>query len=327
MPLFIISKGLSMENKESNNDDNVEKCFICHGDFKYFLTHFDSYLKTSNKKYDIYKCVKCGLLKILPAPTLEEIKTFYPNKYYSFNSTANSIFLEKIKDEILGIHYKTKRKSLLMRFLAYLFINSIRAVPLYYPKYNGKFLDIGCGDGYWLDKIERYGWDCTGVEFIGKDNKKIRIGNFSEMNFNEKYEFIRMSHVLEHVVDPEKYLLKIKNLLDDRGECHISIPNTASVYCKIFKKYWFSLDIPRHLHDFSCHNFRIMAEKCGLKIKRIKYTSRGSFGSCIMNFFNILFNKNITDRFYIFVAASVLIDKLFDMLRLGDSITVIIENK
>jgi SAM-dependent methyltransferase len=316
-----------MENKKYKKDDNAKKCFICNGNFEYFLTHFDSYLKTSNKKYDIYKCVKCGLLKILPEPILEEIKTFYPKEYYSFNSTANSIFLERIKDEILRVHYKTKIKSLPMRLLAYIFINSIRAVPLDYPKHNGKFLDIGCGDGYWLDKLEKYDWDCTGVEFIGKDNKKIRIGNFLEMDFKEKYEFIRMSHVLEHVVNPEKYLLKIKSLLDDRGECHISLPNTDSACCKIFGRYWFGLDIPRHIQNFSYKNLKVAIEKNGLKVKRVKYNSRGSFGSCIMNFFNILFNKNITDRFYIFTAVSVLIDKFFDMIRLGDSITVIIENK
>lgn len=316
-----------MENKKFENKAVDNKCFICGGDFGYFLTHYDSYLKTSNKKYDIYKCVNCGLLKILPEPTLEEIGTFYPKEYYSYNSAANPNLLEKIKEEILRIHYKIKRKSLPMRLLAYFFINSIRAVPLYYPKYNGKFLDIGCGDGYWLGKLEKYSWDCAGVEFMGQEKGKIRIGNFSEMDFEEKYEFIRMSHVLEHVVDPEKYLLKIKSLLGDGGECHITIPNTGSVCCKLFGRYWFGLDVPRHLHGFSCKNIKVMLEKNGLKVKRVIYNSRGSFGGCIMNFFNICFKKKIIDRFYIFTAASVLIDKIFDLLGAGDIITIIIEKK
>lgn len=316
-----------MENREFKDKDFNKKCFICLGSLKYYLTHYDSFLKTSNKKYDVYKCENCGLLKIIPEPSLEEIKTFYPKGYYSFNSETNSKFLENLKDEILNIHYKTKMKSLPIHLLAYIFINSMNALPLNYPKYNGKFLDIGCGDGYWLDKLEKYGWDCTGVDFIGKGNIKIRIGNFLEMDFKEKYEFIRMSHVLEHVVDPEKYLFKIKRLLDNKGEAHISLPNTNSVCCKIFGRYWSGLEVPRHIHNFNFKNLKILIERNGLKIKMVKYNSRESFSTSMLNFFNIFFNRNIADRFHIFMAITILIDKFFDILELGSYITFIVENE
>lgn len=317
-----------MENRRFNDDLSIDqKCFICQGDFEFFLTHHDSYLKTSDKRYNIYRCVNCGLLKFFPEPTVDEIKTFYPENYYSYNSTANTVILEKLKDEILRIRYKIKMKSLPMRLLAHFFVHSIKAVPLDYPKHNGKFLDIGCGDGYWLDKLDKYGWDCTGVEFMGKDGNKILIGDFSKMDFDEKFEFIRLSHVIEHVVNPDKYLLKIKSLLDKGGECHISLPNTGSIYFKIFGRYWFALDIPRHLQSFNYENFKLLLKKCGLKVKRVDYSSRGSFGSCLLNFFNIFFNLNLTDRYFICLAASVTIDKFFDILKSGDSMTIIIENE
>lgn len=314
-----------MGNKKFNNKHLSEKCFICDNNFRYLFTHFDSYLKTSNKKFDIYKCTNCGLLKIFPEPTSQEIQNFYPREYYSFNSANNSKLLEKIKYEILGIHYKVKRKSLSMRLLAHIFINSIHAVPLYYPKYNAKFLDIGCGDGYWIDMLEKYGWNCTGVELIGQEHDKIRIGNFLEMNFDEKYEFIRMSHVLEHVLNSEEYLFKIKSLLCDGGECHISLPNTNSACFKIFGKYWFALDVPRHLHGFNNKNLKIMMRRAGLKIKSTCYNSRGGFGDGIRNFLNIQFGWHITDRFFIFTILSLMVDKIFDFLKLGDSITIIVE--
>ena len=207
------------------------KCFICGDSFTYLLTHYDSLYRTSDKEYEVYKCAGCGLFKIIPEPTSAELTAFYPDEYYSFNTVAGSrgvttLIVERVKQEVLDLHYGGEGKSAALRPLAhlarnYMARNSLAGIPLRRPRHNGRFLDIGCGDGYWVRKLGQYGWDCTGVDFVGEENENIRIGDFLDMDFSGRFEYIRLSHVLEHVPDPEKYLARIRSILSREGECYI----------------------------------------------------------------------------------------------------------
>ncbi|RKZ58337.1 MAG: hypothetical protein DRQ99_25605 [Candidatus Parabeggiatoa sp. nov. 3] len=321
-----MNKLQSVTLKQQNNI-LPEKCFICGSHYQYLLTHYDTYYKTSAKEYDVYQCEKCRLLKIFPEPTLDEIKTFYPKDYYSYGSVSPYSFFEKLKDEILNLHYKKKPASFLFRIFAYLFKNALGAIPLTYPKQGGKFLDIGCGDGYWIKKCQQYGWDGIGVEFVGQKEAQIIIGDFLNIDIKDQFEFIRISHVLEHVLHPESYLRKIASLLEEKGECHIGVPNTNSLYFKWFGRYWFPLDVPRHLHGFNDENLRLLAEKNGLKVQEIKYTNNGLSGS-IVNFLNIKFNLKITDSLHLLALLFLPFDIIVKFLTSSsDNITLIVSKK
>jgi len=148
-----------------------------------------------------------------------------------------------------------------------------------------------------------------------------------DIDFKHKYEFIRISSVLEHVLHPEKFLNKISSLLEENGECQISIPNTNSIYFKLFGKCWTALDVPRHLHGFSDGNIKLLAEKQGLKVEKMEYAARGSFSGILRNSVKIKLGLRIPDPFNIFALLFLPVDIIANWLKLSDSINVTVVKK
>ena len=66
----------------------IEKCNICGCDLEYYLDGYDFLYKTTQKKFDVYKCTNCALEQIMPLPNNNEIIHFYPNNYYSYNQIS-----------------------------------------------------------------------------------------------------------------------------------------------------------------------------------------------------------------------------------------------
>ena len=94
--------------------------------------------------------------------------------------------------------------------------------------------------GYFLEYLNRYyGCNCNGLEiesFNLSNKKKKNITIFNENlfkfsskaeNFN-KYDFIILSHTLEHFENPLSVVDSIKKLLKKNGFCYIVVPNFKS---------------------------------------------------------------------------------------------------
>lgn len=106
---------------------------------------------------------------------------------------------------------------------------------------SSKVLDIGCASGYMGEYLSKEkNCDVFGIEpnfksfEIAKDkgykiilNKNIEEALKGEELKNEKFDYIILADVLEHVVSPEKVLDGIKRFLKDDGRIIISLPNVA----------------------------------------------------------------------------------------------------
>jgi SAM-dependent methyltransferase len=267
------------------------KCPICSGDFSYFTSFHDALFGVVKGEFDLYRCGSCKYIKILPEPVLNEIKSFYPEYYYSHQDTESSEesrsfaykFYGKLQDAILDRWYKRKpRVGFFLSKISWLFKNSLLCVPLEKSKGGGLFLDIGSGSGYWVEKLSKYGWDCKGIDIIGKESENNIIGDFLQVPFEKKFEYIRIHGVIEHVIDPEKYIERVSELLEKNGEFHISTPNSNSLSFKIFKKYWVGLEVPRHIQVFNDQNLTQLLKKHGLEvIKTTSELSSGGFIACM----------------------------------------------
>jgi SAM-dependent methyltransferase len=92
-------------------------------------------------------------------------------------------------------------------------------------------LDIGSGEGKHSDILESKGKKVTSIDF-GKsvyfekrtDNHTCIFGDYYNYNFDEKFDVIWASHVLEHQPNPNLFLKKIHSDLKEGGVLAITVP-------------------------------------------------------------------------------------------------------
>ncbi|OGI33469.1 MAG: hypothetical protein A2420_04085 [Candidatus Moranbacteria bacterium RIFOXYC1_FULL_44_13] len=262
-----------------------EECFICGGNLEHFFLGKDIFYEINDKEFTIYSCDKCGLQMIKPLCSQKELNTYYPRNYYSYQETHKKGILKKLKMNLVNINYDKDTGgyfALLFKILCKIInVEMHFGIPL---KKRGEnyFLDIGCGDGEFVTNMSRLGWESYGYE-IGERRKENRIfynPDFTLETFDGmKFDCIRIWHVFEHIANPEEYLKKILSLLSDKGIIYLGLPNTSSINAKIFKKYWFGYDVPRHQINYNFTNLTNLLNKYNLKVIRYKNSGNMFFGS------------------------------------------------
>ncbi len=149
------------------------------------------------------------------------------------------------------------------------------------PEENGRLLDIGCGNGAFLDLMRTYGWRTYGTE-ISKDaaerarelDLEVFGGELKDANYPSKYfDVIVINQVLEHVHSPKEILLECNRIIKKDGVLIIGVPNFDCFDGRLFKGNWSSLQIPRHLYHFTPHSLKMYLKSTGFEIERIKYDS------------------------------------------------------
>lgn len=140
----------------------------------------------------------------------------------------------------------------------------------------GNLLDVGCGNGGFLARMQKLGWTGTGVDFDAKaiGHAKKRYGSsltfmhtdLAGAGFGENtFDALTMSHVIEHVPDPVSLLAQARRVLKPGGRAVITTPNIKSHGHKKFGRCWWGLDSPRHLQVFSTSALANCARKAGFE--------------------------------------------------------------
>ncbi len=80
-----------------------------------------------------------------------------------------------------------------------------------------------------------------------------------------------MGQVIEHVSDPKKTIKKINAIMKKGGALTLATPNIDSFAAKLFKSYWFALEVPRHLFLFSGKTLSKILKDEGFEVLNIEY--------------------------------------------------------
>lgn len=170
------------------------------------------------------KCRSCQLVFANPMADEKELVDYYQN-YYE-------------KDLYEAINYK----SIILdhfRRIKKLGIPAIKAEAPYLSELGSgnRFLDVGCGLGLGLAYANQLNcelfateFDAGALEFV-KEHFPVQTfqGDIWEAKYPDAYfDFIHISHVIEHVLDPLAYMREMKRILKPGGILAIGTPDISS---------------------------------------------------------------------------------------------------
>lgn len=276
--------------------ETVEVCPLCGGTDAEFLTETKDRLHGLPGTFALVSCHRCSLVRLSPRPTAESLPHYYPDEdYYSYQVEDGDSHLERhgvkwfIRSSVLsGLGYEkisaSRLKRLLSPFLSLMFFG--RATYGYgkrLPRFveGGKALDVGCGSGKFLNLLKFLGWDVKGIEMsttaaeTAKSKFGIQVfsGELAACPFEkESFDFINISHVIEHLKNPVEDMKVIAGLLKPTGVMYVETPNILGAVNADGLRYWFPTDSPRHLFLFSPKVLREVLTSVGLAVDNILFS-------------------------------------------------------
>lgn len=194
---------------------------------------------STKDKFSYYECPECKTVFIVGILyTKNYYKKYYNFKGYYRKSSALVTFFEKI---LKKISHKQKEKVILNQFN----LNNNKI----------KILDVGAGQGEFLQDLDTNKFDPMGIEIDKKSyliskqkDQKIVLGDVISHNFKtEKFDVITLWHVIEHVPYPKELIKKLKSILNKNGVIILATPNTDCLGYHLAKEKWYHTDAPRHV--------------------------------------------------------------------------------
>lgn len=213
-----------------------------------------------------------GFYQYDPLPSEKGLQEYYEKKYYQEGRGSYEI---TYSDE--EIAYFKLKASLICR----------ETMKLSHATEGKTLLDVGCGEGWVMDKFFQSGVSVTGFDFSRFALEKIHphlLPFFEQGNIytllREKsqqqtlFDFIVCANVLEHVLDPAGLLSIVKNLMHSHSLLVLIVPNDFSDLHqhllktkKISKEFW--LCYPDHLSYFNKDSMGKFLKDSGFSVRAI----------------------------------------------------------
>lgn len=256
-------------------------CKFCGG-------HIVNYLAAH--EYKIMKCGNCEISFTDPPPILPEYEIL------DFHSGHTSEKVQTVKElENLPLQWQALINKQVEFLTKHLTKDHI-------------VLEIGCGEGLLLQEIKKKGLKVKGIEPSKEASKRARLRNlnvtegyFNKDAFNEKFDAIVLSHVLEHIEEPEKIIEAIKEVLNPGGFLLLTQTNYKGIVPKLQKQNWYAWVPEQHFWHFTASGLVSWLNKYGFKKVQIAYQSLvhpPSKKIQLINIFNALI-KSSNDQYSI----------------------------
>jgi SAM-dependent methyltransferase len=198
------------------------------------------------EKYQLFRCTACSLVWLNEPPAKSEIGDHYGSDYDRTIAVASQS----------PDHWLPRREELL------------RLKP------GGAVLDLGCGSGGFLATLKGPSWKLYGIEMSqsaanmarSRCGAEVFVGDVLDAPFSPgSFDAITAFNVMEHVYEPNEVLARVAKWLKPDGVFYTMMPNIDSAGARIFRSYWYALELPRHLYHFSPTTLKMLARSSGLQ--------------------------------------------------------------
>ncbi|MDR0737886.1 MAG: class I SAM-dependent methyltransferase [Prevotellaceae bacterium] len=244
-------------------------------------------------QYTYVKCRQCGLIYQNPRPKYDS----------SFVHDAYEYYAEDVLKNLPDPQKYLKEAS------AQTQCDDCVAEILKYDTQGSCILDVGSYTGIFLHSAlkrypKAYGVDVSTrmAKFIENQiGVKVFLEKYEDIQTDERFSCIHMSHVIEHIPNPKAWLEQSKKLLTGGGVLVISVPNGLAFTCriKIFLKkiglrkgHWEPWRTPDHLYEPTVRSMIWFLRENGFEVLNYKtYSSKKKVD-------NSLWERLIHQKFY-----------------------------
>lgn len=225
---------------------------------------------TSRETFSYWQCASCEVV-YLDQPPIDRLREIYPPNYYSY--CVDSLR----RSSLVGVKEWLDRRQF-RRILT-----SLQGEKL-------NVLDVGGGSGWLLniirdlcprvDETHEVDLDAHAGAAAQRDGHIFHATRIEDFRCLKKFDFIIMLNLLEHVASPRTVLAAMRELLTPTGRVLIKTPNYDTFDRRLFGNRWGGWHCPRHWVLFTRGSLVRMAESCGLRCVRARYTQGGSQWAC-----------------------------------------------
>ena len=177
-------------------------------------------------------CKSCGIVFANPVADEQELNAFYKN-YYDKGNFGDLQYKQKTISQFENIQKATIQELLKLD----------RNVKYYTGE--GNYLDVGFGLGFHLYIAQKLGYHVYGTE-LDKDcidfvqpyilTAQLYNGDLLSAKYeNNQFNIINICHVIEHLIDPNSYLLELNRIVKNEGLIIVSTPNIGALAYQIFR--------------------------------------------------------------------------------------------
>ncbi|OPY69588.1 MAG: bifunctional 3-demethylubiquinone-9 3-methyltransferase/ 2-octaprenyl-6-hydroxy phenol methylase [Syntrophorhabdaceae bacterium PtaU1.Bin034] len=236
------------------------KCPVCNSNKTRFATTLPFRLPSDDINTDVWKCMDCGCYwrdipgTIALKPHFEMAAYTDPEKEERWRR-ERSVFFEHITRLALSAYRENGKRT--------------------------RVLDVGCSYGHLLEKFDKAGCECDGIEPANRIRRKLnREGRFRVfeniedcLKRKETYDIVTVIDTLYYSPDPPAYLRQLKQAMTDRSIAVIRVTNRTPLLNFYLK--WNSTGITNdifgdQLFAFSHRSMKTMLGACDLHLISVK---------------------------------------------------------
>lgn len=149
----------------------------------------------------------------------------------------------------------------------------VREIKKIAKKKHFSLLDLGCGDGGFINFCLENNIDAVGIDKSPKtSNFKIISSSIESFQSDKKFDIVTLFHVIEHLNSPSKTLKKVKDLLKTNGFLVIETPLIGNLTEKFLEKKYLAYHDKSHINLFTKKELLNLIEDFGFEIKKIGTT-------------------------------------------------------
>ena len=239
-------------------------CPLCSGTRSLVLQRISVSHPRVGGTYRLRRCRDCDLVYLTPRLGDATLATLYGEEFYFPKDSAFSGIATGVHELIQNArrHVVEKRARI------------------------GRLLDVGSGDGTFVNHMASHGWDATGLDFSAAASElaarrgalgRFITGSLGSLGDHDlprgSFDAVTLWQVLEHIGEPVAMLKRVRSLMRPGGLFVASVPNIEGFSAVLTRERWWGLDVPRHLVHYTPATLRRAVSEAGLRVIDVRHFS------------------------------------------------------